>query len=134
MDPVSVGVLAALAGGAGGEMGRQAWAALSELLRRPFGRQAGAPAPGEAELVALGEAPGEPARAEALSGALAARAAVDPEFAAALDSWRGRIPALTEGSVTNTVSGGAQYGPVIQGRDFSGITFNSAAVPPARES
>ena len=134
MDPVSVGVLAALAGGAGGELGRQAWATLSELVRRPFGRQAGAPAPGEAELVALGEAPGEPARAEALSGALAARAAVDPEFAAALDSWRGRIPALTEGSVINTVSGGTQYGPVIQGRDFSGITFNSPAGPPTRES
>lgn len=134
MDPVSVGVLAALAGGAGGELGRQAWATLSELVRRPFGRQAGAPAPGEAELVALSEAPGEPARAEALSGALAARAAVDPEFAAALDSWRGRIPALAEGSVTNTVSGGTQYGPVIQGRDFSGITFNSPTVPPVRES
>ncbi|MDX3775894.1 hypothetical protein PV720_00320 [Streptomyces europaeiscabiei] len=134
MDPVSVGVLAALAGGAGGELGRQAWATLSELVRRPFGRQAGAPAPGEAELVALGEAPGEPARAEALSGALAARAAVDPEFAAALGSWRGRIPALAEGSVTNTVSGGTQYGPVIQGRDFSGITFNSPTAPPARES
>jgi hypothetical protein len=85
-------------------------------------------------LVALSEAPGEPARAEALSGVLAARAAVDPEFAAALDSWRGQVPALVEGSVTNTVSGGTQYGPVVQGRDFSGITFNSPAAPPARES
>jgi hypothetical protein len=134
LDPVSVGLLAALAGGAGGELGRQAWAALSELVRRPFGGQAGAAASAEAELVALGEAPGEPARAEALSGVLTARAAVDPEFAAALDSWRRQVPALVEGSVTNTVSGGTQYGPVIQGRDFSGITFNSPAVPPARES
>ncbi|MGV9315505.1 hypothetical protein ACWDR0_25475 [Streptomyces sp. NPDC003691] len=84
--------------------------------------------------MALSETPGEQARAEALSGALAARAAVDPEFAAALDSWRGRVPALVEGSVTNTVSGGTQHGPVIQGRDFSGITFNRPGVPPSRES
>ncbi|MQY15407.1 hypothetical protein SRB5_55890 [Streptomyces sp. RB5] len=134
MDPVSVGVLAALAGGVGGELGRQAWATLSELVRRPFGGQAGASASGEAELVALAEAPAELARAEALSVALAARAAVDPEFAAALDSWRGRIPASVEGSVTNTVSGGTQYGPVVQGRDFSGITFTSPTVSPVQES
>ncbi|GGZ25320.1 hypothetical protein GCM10010387_18540 [Streptomyces inusitatus] len=134
MDPVSMGVLAALAGGAGGELGRQAWAALSELVRRPFGGQVEAAAPGEAELAALSEAPGEQVRAEALSGALAARAVVDPEFAAALDSWRGRVPALVEGSVTNTVSGGTQYGSVIQGRDFSGITFSNPGVPPARET
>lgn len=127
-------MLAALAGGAGGELGRQAWATLSELVRRPFSRQAGAVATGEAELVALSESPGEPARAEALSSALAARAAVDPDFAAALASWRRQAPALREGSVTNTISGGTQYGPVIQGRDFSGITFNSPPAPPARES
>jgi hypothetical protein len=125
-------MLAALAGGAGGELGRQAWATLSELVRRPFSRQAESLVSGEAELVALSEAPGEPARAEALSGALAARAAVDPEFATALDSWRRQAPALPEGSVTNTISGGTQYGPVIQGRDFSGITFNSPPAPPAQ--
>ncbi|QDY78290.1 hypothetical protein FQU76_19340 [Streptomyces qinzhouensis] len=134
MDPVSVGVLAALAGGAGGELGRQAWATLGELVRRPFGGQGGAPASGEAELVALSEVPGVPARAEVLSAALAARAAVDPEFAAALDSWRDQVPALAEGSVVNTVSGGTQYGPVIQGRDFSGVTFNGPTAPPAQES
>ncbi|MFL4907580.1 hypothetical protein ACJ6WF_31365 [Streptomyces sp. MMS24-I2-30] len=82
--------------------------------------------------MALSEAPGEPARAEALSSALAARAAVDPEFAAALGSWHRQAPALPEGSVTNTISGGTQYGPVVQGRDFSGITFNSSQAPPAQ--
>lgn len=134
MDPVSVGMLAALAGGAGGELGRQAWATLSELVCRPFSRHAGAVATGEAELVSLSEAPGEPARAEALSRALATRAAADPDFAAALASWRRQVPTLAEGSVTNTISGGTQYGPVVQGRDFSGITFNNPPAPPARES
>lgn len=42
MEPVSVGLLAALAGGAGGELGRQVWAALSALVRRPFRRDEGA--------------------------------------------------------------------------------------------
>lgn len=134
MDPVSVGMLAAIAGGAGGELGRQAWVALSELVRRPSSRRAEALASGEAELVALREAPGEPALAQALSGVLVARAAVDPEFSAALDAWRRQCQALFEGSVTNTISGGTQYGPVVQGRDFSGITFNSPPEPPRRES
>jgi hypothetical protein len=127
-------MLTALAGGAGGELGRQAWATLSDLVRRPFSRESGALAPGEAEFAALSEAPGEPARAEALRSALVARAAEDPEFAAALASWRHRVPALSEGSVTNTISGGTQYGPVIQGRDFSGITFNSPPAPPTQGS
>ncbi|MDX6758755.1 hypothetical protein SIN09_04685 [Streptomyces sp. F8] len=38
MDPVSVGLLVALAGGVAGEVGRQAWAGLGALVRRPFGR------------------------------------------------------------------------------------------------
>ncbi|MEV0265016.1 hypothetical protein AB0I49_27255 [Streptomyces sp. NPDC050617] len=39
------------------------------------------------------------------------------------------------GSVTNTVSGGVQHGPVVQGRDFSNLTFHSsgAAVAPGRD-
>lgn len=131
---MSVGVLAALAGGAGGELGRQSWAALSDLVRRPFGRQSGAVAPGEAELVALNAAPGELARAEALSAALLARTAEDPEFATALTSWHSRALVLTDGSVTNTISGGTQYGPVIQGREFSDITFNSPPAPPPQGS
>jgi len=34
------------------------------------------------------------------------------------------------GNVTNTISGGTQQGPVLQGRDFSNITFGAAPVPP----
>jgi hypothetical protein len=81
LDPVSVGMLAALAGGAGGELGRQAWAALSELVRRPFGRRASAVTPGEPELVALSEAPGELGRAcrrRARSGCCGCRRAARP--------------------------------------------------------
>ncbi|MGC0403253.1 hypothetical protein RKD27_005897 [Streptomyces sp. SAI-126] len=33
-----------------------------------------------------------------------------------------------DGDTHNTISGGTQSGPVVQGRDFSGITFN--APPP----
>jgi hypothetical protein len=33
LEPISMGLLAALAGGAGGELGRQAWAGLSALVR-----------------------------------------------------------------------------------------------------
>ncbi|MET9346015.1 hypothetical protein [Streptomyces termitum] len=132
MDPVSVGMLAALAGGAGGELGRQAWAALSDVVRRPFGRRPGASS-GEAELRALDEAPDEPARAEALRGVLVARAAEEPEFAAALASWHQQVRALPDGSVTNTVSGGTQYGAVVQGRDFHGVSFGAPPPPPVPE-
>ena len=30
------------------------------------------------------------------------------------------------GNVTNTISGGTQYGPVLQGRDFTNLTFGAA--------
>jgi hypothetical protein len=33
--------------------------------------------------------------------------------------------------VTNTISGGYQYGPVLQGRDFIGLTFGATPAPPA---
>jgi hypothetical protein len=32
--------------------------------------------------------------------------------------------------VTNTISGGNQYGPVLQGRDFNNLTFGAAPDPP----
>ncbi|GAA4568750.1 hypothetical protein GCM10023100_20920 [Actinocorallia cavernae] len=124
--------MAALAGGAGGEPGRQAWVALGELVRRPFGRRSGGSNPGETEFAALGEAPGEPARAEALRSGLVARATEDPEFATALAGWRRRAQPLSEGSVTNTISGGTHGGSVIQGRNFSGVTFNGPPTPPAQ--
>jgi hypothetical protein len=38
----------------------------------------------------------------------------------------------TSGNVGNTVSGGTQYGSVLQGRDCTGLTFGSPAAGPAQ--
>ncbi|MGW9024951.1 hypothetical protein ACWGQ5_12085 [Streptomyces sp. NPDC055722] len=137
MDPVSVGLLAALAGGAGGEVGRQAWAGLSALVRRPFrhgdGRgRAPVVSSGEAELVRLAEDPGDQGRAQALSTALAVRAALDEDFRTGLVSWQeeARLVRTGDGAVTNTISGGTQNGPVVQGRDFTNLTFTTPPPPP----
>ena len=35
------------------------------------------------------------------------------------------------GDVANTVSGGTQQGPVLQGRDFSNLSFGATPTPPA---
>ncbi|WP_344366698.1 hypothetical protein [Streptomyces gobitricini] len=138
MDPVSVGLLAALAGGVGGEVGRQTWAGLSALVRRPFqsGRGSGqvsAVSSGEAELVALGQAPADVTRAQALSTALAVRAAVDDEFGDGLRQWheQAKLVRTGDGEVINMISGGTQNGPVVQGRDFSGISITTAPPSPA---
>ncbi|WP_119582260.1 hypothetical protein [Streptomyces europaeiscabiei] len=138
MDPVSVGLLAALAGGAGGELGRQAWAGLSDLVRRPLRRgQNTAQDPvansAEAELAALGQGPTDPVRAQALSTALAVRAALDTDFRAGLQLWHEQAKLVHAGDaeVHNTISGGTQSGPVFQGRDYSGISF---AIPPTSQS
>ena len=135
MEPVSAALLAALAGGVGGELGRQVWAGLSALVRRPFNRNGDEQPPaissGEAELARLAEEPGDRDRAHALSTALAVRAAVDEEFRSLLVEWHRQAQQVRteEGAVTNTISGGTQYGPVIQGRDFSGLTFTTPPPP-----
>lgn len=137
MDPISAAALAALAGGVGGEAGRHAWQALSALVRRPFRQGAADGAPvvssGEAELTVLAQEPGELERAQRLSTALAVRAALDAEFRLALESWWRQAESVCtgEGAVTNQVSGGTQYGPVVQGRDFSGLTITAHATPSA---
>ncbi|MFC8710687.1 hypothetical protein ACFUCQ_12275 [Streptomyces sp. NPDC057197] len=141
MDPVSVALLGALAGGAGGELGQQAWAGLTALVRRPFRRSAddggadgGTPpvVPGQRELARLGEDPGDPRRARELSAALARRALWDTGFRHDLEAWyaRTRTLGIEEGAVRNTVSGGTQNGPVLQGRDFSGVSFGAPPPPP----
>ncbi|MFF3967978.1 hypothetical protein ACFYZI_41310 [Streptomyces griseorubiginosus] len=135
MDPVSVGLLVALAGGAGGEAGRQAWAGLSALVRRPFRREGGGQTPtvisGEAELVHLAADPSDQGRAQALSTALTARAAVDEEFSTLLAAWQeqAKLVRAGDGTATNTISGGTQNGPIVQGRDFSNLTFNTPPPP-----
>ena len=136
MDPVAAALLAAIAGGAGGEAGRQAWAGLGALVRRPFRRgsdDAAAPAvsSGELELAALGQMPADPARAQALSTALAVRAAVDADFRSRLAAWQEQAKQVRtgDGDVSNTISGGTQHGAVLQGRDFSGISFTTPPPP-----
>lgn len=139
MDPISVALLAALAGGAGGELGRQAWTGLTTLVRRPFTRgqdesvQAPAVSSGQTELVRLQETPGDVARAQALSTALAVRAVVDSEFSSGLQQWheQAKLVRTGDGDVHNTISGGTQHGPVLQGRDFSGLSFTTTPPPPA---
>ena len=138
MDPVTIGaVLAAIAGGAGGALGGQVWAGVSALVRRPFrrvhaGGEITAQLPsGLAELAALEQAPADERRAVALAEVLVARAGADAGFREALEVWWEQASQIRiGGDVTNTVSGGTQYGPVLQGRDFSGLTFGAFAVPP----
>jgi hypothetical protein len=134
VEPISMVLLAALAGGAGGEAGKQAWSALSALVCRPFHRADDMPAvsSGEAELAALEQAPG-PERANALSTVLAVRAALDSQFCTGLQQWheQTRVVPTGDGEVTSTISGGTFHAPVLQGRDFSGISFTTASPPPS---
>ncbi|WRZ91239.1 hypothetical protein OHB54_20475 [Streptomyces sp. NBC_01007] len=137
MDPISAGLLTALASGAGGELGRQVWAGLGALVRRPFqrdedGQQLPATRPGEAELAQLEERPDDPTRAQALSAALAMRAAADRDFHAGLQQWLTQATALVhsgDGETRNEISGGTFHGPVLQGRDFSGASFTTHTQP-----
>ncbi|MFF4576752.1 hypothetical protein [Streptomyces sp. NPDC001410] len=138
MDPVSVGLLAALAGGAGGEFGRQMWAGLTALVQRPFRRDGGgAEAPtvssGEAELARLEQDPADQQRAQALSTALAVRAALEAGFRTGLEAWhaQARLVHTGDSTVNNTISGGTQHGPVIQARDVFGLSLTTAPPPPS---
>ncbi|MFJ9841668.1 hypothetical protein ACIRYZ_14595 [Kitasatospora sp. NPDC101155] len=66
--------------------------------------------------------------------ALEEAAEQDPQFAGALEGLIEELHALdrpagaTAGSVSNTISGGTQYGPVLQGRDFSGLSFTQPPI------
>ncbi|MFE1774251.1 hypothetical protein [Streptomyces sp. NPDC059008] len=137
MDPISTGLLEALAGGVGGELGRQMWARLGVLVRRPFqrdkdGGQLPATPPGEAELAQLEERPTDPMRAQALGAALAMRAAADVDFDARLQQWLTQATAVVhsvDGATRNEISGGTFHGPVLQGRDFSEASFTTRTQP-----
>jgi hypothetical protein len=129
-------VLTAIAGGAGGALGSQLWAGLSALVRRPFRRAHPesdtlvALSSGEAELAALEQSPADERRAVALADVLMARSEADSEFRQALQGWWEQASQIQiSGDVTNTISGGTFSGPVLQGRDFTGLTFGSPAPP-----
>ncbi|WP_321170676.1 hypothetical protein [Embleya scabrispora] len=59
----------------------------------------------------------------------------DPAAAAELRALLDELAPLTEtpaaAPVTNTITGGTQHGPVLQGRDFSGVTFHTQPPPPS---
>jgi hypothetical protein len=137
MDPISVALLAAWAGGLGGEAGRQAWDGLVTLVRRPFrhggtesdAEEAPSASSGESELVALARTPEDGARAHALSTALAVRAALDADFRRGLEDWWEQARRTADTGVSNHVSGGTFHAPVIQARDISGGSFQGP--PPA---
>ncbi|MGW8886631.1 hypothetical protein [Streptomyces sp. NPDC055749] len=150
MDPISLGVLAALAGGAGGEIGRQAWVGLTGLVRR---RRDPAPdtAPPEPDttetaLAALEDRPTDPARADELAQALRAQVAADEAFARAVRVWEAMFQAsltadpeaaeeleavvraidpeaVAPGAVHNDFRGAKFEGPV-QGSGTQHNTFN----------
>ena len=140
MDPVTIGaVLLAIASGAGEGLGGKLWEGVVALLRRPFhGKDAtgddvagtAIATAGTAQLAALQQAPRDQQKAVALAGTLLARSAADPEFRQALEGWWKQAEPIRASieNVTNTISGGTQQGPVLQGRDFSNVTFGA---PPA---
>jgi hypothetical protein len=143
MDPITIGaVLLAIVSGAGTQLGTQLWEGVVSLVRRPFrhkaaGGDTGTAAvvtSGEVQLAALQQAPGDRQKAVALAEALLARSGADEEFRQALESWWQQAEpiraSVNVGNVTSTISGGTQQGPVLQGRDFSNITFGAAPPSP----
>lgn len=148
MDPVTIGaVLLAIISGASEGLGDRLWEGVVALVRRPFPRRAqaggSADAPadgasGEMELAALEHDPAGEQRAVALADVLLARADADDGFRQALEAWWGQASTIRSGSgnVTNRISGGSQQGPVLQGRDFTHVTFGAAQVaqPPVPPS
>jgi len=138
MDPVTIGaVLLAVVTGASETLSGQLWAAVVSLVRRPPHRKMSANSDvtsGEAELAALLQTSQNQQKAVALAERLLTRAAADVEFDQALKDWWERAEPVRVKlglTVTNIINGGRQYGPVLQGQNFSGITFGATASPSA---
>lgn len=147
MDAVTIGaVLLAIISGASEELSSLLWQGVISLVRRPFHRKAvgGSDAAtttmaptGADELAALERAPADEQKAVALAEVLLGRARADEEFRLALEAWWEQAEPVRadSGNVTNTISGGTQQGPVLQGRDFRNLTFGAAsAAPPGPRS
>ena len=129
-------MLLAVVTGASEALGGQLWAGIVSLVRSPWRgkRTAGEIAvvkSGEAQMLALQESPADRQKAVALAEVLLARAETDPWFGQALQEWWKQAEPVRDkiGDVTNTVSGGTQYGPVLQGRDFTDLTFTMSPAP-----
>jgi hypothetical protein len=140
VNPVALGaVLLAIVTGVSEALGDQLWAGVVSLVRRPSrgkettGGEAVAVGSGEAELLALQESPNDRQQAVALAEVLLARAEVDAEFENGLKQWWQQAEPVRKqiGNVTNTISGGNFLGPVLQGRDFTNLTFGAPPTSPA---
>ena len=140
VDPVSLGAaLLAVVTGVSEALGGRLWEGMVSLVRRPSrgkGDGSGVTADarsGEAELLALQASPADQGKAVALAQMLVARADADPGFDRALQAWWEEAAPVREraGIVVNTVSGGTQQGPVLQGRDFTNLTFGAPPAPPS---
>jgi hypothetical protein len=134
LDPISVSLLLAVAMGAGESVGSQVWDGLRAIVRRPFRRRGEAghdERSGSADLAVLARVPDDAEAAAGLSAALAARAAEDASFRAALEEWleRARGVYSESGMTHNEISGGTFHQPVIQGRD--GISVSFGTPPPS---
>jgi hypothetical protein len=138
MDPITLAaVLTAVMTGASEALSGQLLTGLASLVRRPWHRKTAAAGPtallsGEAELAALQESPRDDQKAAALAEVLLARSQADPGFEQALKQWWTRAEPVRAriGTVTNTISGGTQHGPVLQGRDFTNLSFGTTPPPP----
>jgi hypothetical protein len=76
---------------------------------------------------------GDESKALALAEVLLARSDADDEFRRALENWWQQAEPIraSTGNVTNTISGRAFHGPVLQGRDIRNITFGERPPVPA---
>lgn len=122
VDPVSLGAITtavtAAAGSVGTEAGRQAWGSLVDLARRAFGRGRD----DDAGTVALPVDPRDDEQVRSLSALLFAHALQNPGFAEEFRAWSENSRAtlaLDNSQVTNTVTGNARVGTLIQGRDIN---------------
>jgi hypothetical protein len=103
------------------------------LLQRIFGARAdGEPLPGPvADVVAD---PGDEDALAALRLAVRKALAADAGLRDQVRDMLVQAGVSISGDVANTISGGTQQGPVLQGRDFSNLTFGVAPTSPAQES
>ena len=140
MDSVTFGaVLLAIIGGATEQLGGQLWEGLVSLVRHPFRHKAPSSETieidpsGVAELDALQQSPHDQGKAVALAEALLARSDTDVEFQQALEAWWQLTDPIRAnvGNVSNTISGGNHYGPTLQGRDYSNVSFGAVPSTPS---
>ncbi|MEV6963126.1 hypothetical protein AB0M97_28990 [Streptomyces sp. NPDC051207] len=128
-----------------GLMVSETWTQARDRLARFFARGGDESAAEEelrvsrGELVAAREAGDEDAAADIeaawrtrLRRALQADPTAVAELRSLLAEFEPDGGGAPAGTVRNSISGGTQYGPVLQGQQFSGLTFHSSAPEPEK--